>query len=64
MATLGPVFRADAEELRGQIAEQQGDTVAAIRAYRNFTDLWKDADPDLQPRVAAARAVLARLERR
>jgi tetratricopeptide (TPR) repeat protein len=64
MATLGPVFRADAEELRGQIAEQQSDTAAAIRAYRNFTDLWKDADPELRPRVAAARAALARMEGR
>ena len=63
MATLGLPFRADAEELRGQIAEQRGDTAAAIRSYGNFVDLWKDADPELQPRVAAARAALARLER-
>ena len=54
--------RAGAEELLGQIAEQQHDTAAAIRAYRNFTELWKDADPELQPRVAAARAALARLQ--
>jgi tetratricopeptide (TPR) repeat protein/TolB-like protein len=56
-------YRAEAEELRGQIAEQRGDTASAIRAYRNFVALWKDADPVLQPRVAAARAALARLER-
>jgi tetratricopeptide (TPR) repeat protein len=61
MATLGMAFRADAEELRGRIAEQRGDTAAAIRAYRDFTELWKDADPELQPRVAAARAALARM---
>jgi tetratricopeptide (TPR) repeat protein len=63
--TVGPIgilFRADAEELRGEIAAQQGDTVAAIMAYRNFVDLWKDADSVLQPRVTAARAALARLE--
>jgi hypothetical protein len=60
----GLPWRAQAEELRGQIAEQRGDTLAAIRAYRNFTELWKDADPELQPRVAAARAALARLEGR
>ena len=62
--TVGPIgilFRARAEEARGQIAVQRGDTVAAIRAYRNFTDLWKDADTELQPRVTAARAALARL---
>ncbi len=55
------VERAEAEELRGQIAEQRGDAAAAVRAYRNFIALWKDADPELQPRVAAARAALARL---
>ena len=63
-ATAIMPLRADAEELLGQIAEQQGDATTAIRAYRNFTDLWKDADPELQPRVAAARAALARLNGR
>jgi len=58
------VIRAEAEELRAQIAEQQGDTATAIRAYRNFVELWNDADPELQPRVAVARAALARLEAR
>ena len=56
--------RAEAEELRAHIAAQRGDTAAAIRAYRNFIALWKDADPELQPRVATARAALGRLERR
>jgi TolB-like protein len=56
--------RADAEELSGEIAEQQGDTIAAIMAYRNFVALWANADPALQPRVAAARGALARLEQR
>ncbi len=61
---IGVMFRAEAEELRGQIAEQRGDTAAAVRAYRNFIELWEDADPELQPRVTAARAALARLEGR
>ena len=58
----GLPWRADAEELRGRIAEQRGDTTSAVRAYRSFVDLWQDADPELQPRVTAARAALARLE--
>ncbi len=58
----GVPYRAEFEELRAQIAEQQGDTATAIRAYRNFIELWKDADPELQPRVEAAQAALARLE--
>lgn len=60
----GLPWRGEAEELRAQIAEQQGDTTAAIRAYQDFVELWKDADAVLQPRVAAARAALARLEGR
>jgi tetratricopeptide (TPR) repeat protein/TolB-like protein len=63
VGSIGIIWRAQAEELRGQIAEQRGDTAAAIRGYRNFIDLWKDADSALQPRVAAARAAIARLER-
>ena len=61
VGALGILFRADAEELRAQIAEQRAETAAAIRAYRNFIDLWKDADPELQPRVRAAQAAIARL---
>jgi tetratricopeptide (TPR) repeat protein len=61
VGSIGIIWRAQAEELRGQIAEQRGDTAAAIRGYRNFIDLWKDADSALQPRVAAARAAVARL---
>ena len=63
IGSIGVMLRAEAEQLRGQIAEQRGDTAAAIRAYSNFIDLWKDADPELQPRVAVAREALARLER-
>jgi len=62
--TVGPIgilFRARAEEARGEIAVQRGDTAAAIRAYRNFIDLWANADPELQPRVQAARAALSAL---
>ena len=58
---IGVMFRAQAEELRGQIALQRADTAAAIHSYRNFIELWKDADPELQPRVAAAREEVERL---
>jgi tetratricopeptide (TPR) repeat protein len=59
---LGFVYRAQAEEMRGQIYEQMGDTARAIRAYRNFINLWGQADPELQPRVNLAREALRRLE--
>jgi tetratricopeptide (TPR) repeat protein len=60
---IGVMFRAQAEELRGQIAEQHADTAAAIQGYRDFVELWQNADLELQPRVAAAKSALARLER-
>lgn len=63
IGSIGIIWRAEAEELRGQIAEQRGDTAAAVRGYRSFIDLWKDADGDQQPRVTAARSALARLVR-
>ncbi|MEP7326906.1 MAG: hypothetical protein ABI836_13225 [Gemmatimonadota bacterium] len=54
-------YRAEALELLGEIAERQGDTTTAIRSYRTFIALWQHADPELQPRVAAARTALGRL---
>jgi len=63
VGSIGIIWRADAEELRGQLAERRGDAATAIRAYRNFVDLWRSADPELQPRVAAVRAALSRLEK-
>ncbi len=38
-----------------------GNTDKAIENYRAFIELWKNADADLQPRVADARKRLARL---
>jgi TolB-like protein len=57
-------LRAEFEELRGMIAERLDDREAAVRGYRNFVALWVQADPDLQPRVAAARQALAGLGER
>ena len=57
-------YLGEAFELRAKIAEQRADTTTAIRAYGAFIALWQDADAQLQPRVAAARAALARLEGR
>jgi eukaryotic-like serine/threonine-protein kinase len=64
-------FKADAEldpmrvpaihERLGQLYETVGDTTKAIDNYRAFIELWKDADPELQPRVADAKRRLARL---
>lgn len=56
-------FIGEAEELRGRVALAVGDTAAAKRHYANVLAVWKDADPVLQPRAAAVRELLARLNR-
>jgi len=48
-------------ERLGQLYEGLGQTDKAIAQYRAFIELWKNADPELQPRVADARQRLARL---
>jgi eukaryotic-like serine/threonine-protein kinase len=48
-------------ERLGQLYEGMGNTVKAIENYRAFIELWKNADPELQPRVADAKRRLARL---
>ena len=45
-------------ERLADLYEQRGDTTNAIRYYAKFVDLWKDADPELQHRVAAARRAM------
>jgi eukaryotic-like serine/threonine-protein kinase len=48
-------------ERLGQLYESMGKTEKAVENYRAFIDLWKNADPELQPRVADARKRLAAL---
>ena len=43
-------------ERLGALYEAKGDRRQALEYYEKFIDLWKNADPDLQPRVNAARA--------
>jgi tetratricopeptide (TPR) repeat protein len=58
---LDPVRLPVIRERLGQLYEGQGKTDKAVENYRAFIELWKNADPDLQPRVADARRRLARL---
>ncbi|MBU6366527.1 MAG: protein kinase [Gemmatimonadetes bacterium] len=48
----------------GELAEARGDLSEAIRRYRAFARLWRDADPELQPQVADVRRRIAALEAR
>ncbi|HYV50359.1 MAG TPA: protein kinase [Dongiaceae bacterium] len=43
----------------GDLYHERGDRNRAVQYYSRFVDLWKDADPELQPRV---RAVQMKLE--
>jgi tetratricopeptide (TPR) repeat protein len=45
----------------GPLHELAGDAQGAIAAYQAFADAWADADPELQPQVAHARARVAAL---
>jgi tetratricopeptide (TPR) repeat protein len=50
-------------ERLGQLYEEQGDLESAAVYYARFVELWRDADPELQPRVAAASARLEEIVR-
>ncbi len=45
----------------GELHESLGHREAAVEYYGMFVDLWKDADPELQPQVEDVRRRIARL---
>ena len=47
----------------GELYESAGDTKHATEYYGRFADLWKNADPELQPRVTEARKRIERMNR-
>ena len=55
--TLG----ATSTEALAKIYDSKGDVKNAATLYGEFVELWKNADPELQPRVKAARERLAKL---
>jgi tetratricopeptide (TPR) repeat protein/tRNA A-37 threonylcarbamoyl transferase component Bud32/TolB-like protein len=50
-----------AQRRLGELYEARGDRARAALHYAAFIDLWKGADPDLQPQVAEVRQRVARL---
>jgi hypothetical protein len=54
-------YAGDFQELRARVAEARGDTTEARAAWRQVLGIGRTADPELQTRVAAARAALSRL---
>jgi tetratricopeptide (TPR) repeat protein len=58
---MDPVRVPAIRERLGQLYESMGNTEKAVENYRAFIELWKNADPELQPRVNDARQRLAKL---
>jgi tetratricopeptide (TPR) repeat protein len=54
---------APAHKRLGELYEARGDAKKAAEHYAAFVELWKRADPDLQPKVAEARTRLERVRR-
>jgi tetratricopeptide (TPR) repeat protein len=50
-------------ERLGQLYDEMGDLEQAAGYYGLFADLWAEADPELQPRVRAARARMEEIAR-
>jgi tetratricopeptide (TPR) repeat protein len=58
---LEPLWRPFVLERVAALHEAAGDTVKAVQRYSEFIRLWENADPELQPRVNAARRHLIAL---
>ena len=59
-----PIYLAGMYKRLGELYEEKNDLAKAASYYSRFIDLWKDADPELQPRVVDAKARLARIQKR
>jgi tetratricopeptide (TPR) repeat protein/tRNA A-37 threonylcarbamoyl transferase component Bud32 len=57
-------FRAGILQRLGEMHEAKGNVDRALQHYSAFVDLWKEADPELQPRVRDVRGRMERLQRR
>jgi hypothetical protein len=56
-----PVMGAPRTEALAKMFDAKGDVTNAVHHYREFVEFWKNADPELQPRVTAARERLQQL---
>ncbi len=56
-----PAHLAGAYKRLGELYEAKGEKQKAASYYMKFVDLWKNADPELQPKVTEVKQRLARL---
>jgi tRNA A-37 threonylcarbamoyl transferase component Bud32/tetratricopeptide (TPR) repeat protein len=59
--SLDPALLAGMHKRLGELYESKGERQQAIGHYLTFVELWKNADPELQPQVADVTQRLARL---
>ena len=55
------IYLAPSLKRLGELYEAKGDKDNAIKQYTRFVELWKGADPELQPQVAEVRERLRKL---
>jgi hypothetical protein len=55
------VYLAGVRRRLGELYEARGDTAKAVAQYRAFVEQWRNAEPELQPRVAEIRRRLEAL---
>jgi tetratricopeptide (TPR) repeat protein/tRNA A-37 threonylcarbamoyl transferase component Bud32/TolB-like protein len=58
-----PIALAGISKRLGELYEAKGERAKAAEYYQKFVDLWKNADPELQPKVTEIRRRLARLQK-
>jgi len=58
------LYLAGIRQRLGELYEAKGNFDKALAHYQAFVELWKDADPELQPRVRDVRARVERIQRR
>jgi tetratricopeptide (TPR) repeat protein len=61
-AYMDMLYLAGVQKRLGELYEAKGNREKAAAHYLAFVDLWKNADPELQPAVAAVKQRLAHLQ--
>ena len=59
---VDPTILAGSHKRLGELYDAKGDRERAISHLSKFVELWKNADPELQPAVADAKRRLAKLQ--
>ena len=54
-------FLAGSYKRLGELYESKGNAAKAVENYGKFAELWKNAEPELQPQVKAVRDKIAKL---